>query len=57
MSAEKCIICGVSGTSTRRCCGNNKEYQIKKIDEKILKLKDQIKDLRTEKNSLKREKS
>jgi len=35
MSAEKCNICGVSGTSTYKCCGNNKEVRIKQIQKEI----------------------
>lgn len=35
MSAERCILCGVSGTTTNRCCGNNKEYRIKELNQMI----------------------
>jgi hypothetical protein len=35
MSAEFCTICGVYGTSTKKCCGNNKEYRIKELYEMI----------------------
>ena len=52
MSAEKCNICGVYGTSTYKCCANknrteenNIKTEIKLIDEAIQKLESKRKDL------------
>jgi hypothetical protein len=52
MSAEKCNICGVSGTSTYRCCGNNKDFRIKQIQKQIMIIDVQIHDLEYKKLEL-----
>ncbi len=31
----KCNICGISGTSTYRCCGNNKNVRLKQIEKEL----------------------
>lgn len=63
MSAERCLICGVSGTSTKRCCGNNSDFRLEQIkkqlddnNRKILLLKKENIDLIIERIDLKNEK-
>lgn len=48
MSAEFCTICGIYGTTTKKCCGNNKEYRIKELNEMIRQNKDKILELKFE---------
>ena len=48
MSGECCSICGISGTSTKRCCGNNPEYRINQINNEIQRLKEEILYLKNE---------
>lgn len=56
MSGERCLICGVSGTSTRKCCGNNPEVRIKQIKEEIRRLENEIIFLKSELTELENEK-
>ena len=52
MSAEKCSICGVSGTSTYRCCGNNKNVRLLQIEKEVKKINDKIDQLKKQKIDL-----
>ena len=56
MSGERCLICGVSGTSTRKCCGNNPQVRIKQINDEIKRLEDEIFYLKMELSDLENEK-
>ena len=56
MSGERCLICGISGTSTRRCCGNNPQVRIKQINEEIRRLENEIIYLKAELKELENEK-
>lgn len=52
MSAEKCNICGVSGTSTYKCCGNNTDVRIKQIHKSINSININIMKLEKQKEEL-----
>ena len=56
MSGTKCTICGVSGTSTYKCCGNNKEVRIKQLKREIERHEDEIVYLQNEITELENEK-
>lgn len=55
MSGERCNICGIFGTSTSKCCGNNKEVRIKQIKEEMKKLRKEFKILKEELEELNNE--
>lgn len=57
MSAERCTVCGVSGTSTYRCCGNNKDVRISQINREIDGIEDEIYNLQALKSELLEEKA
>lgn len=46
MSAEKCNICGVFGTSTYRCCGNIQPEDLKKLEDEYNATSTLINDLK-----------
>ena len=50
--ASKCNICGISGTSTYKCCGNNKEFRITQISKEIETIDNQIEMLKQKKIEL-----
>jgi phosphoribosyl-dephospho-CoA transferase len=42
MSGERCIICGVFGTSTAKCCGRSPKHRIAQIKTEVLALEQEI---------------